>query len=32
MLVVMVCCTPPVGMGDHSLYVGVPKAVLVLTD
>ena len=29
---VTVCCAPPVGIGLHSLYVGVPKALFVLTD
>jgi hypothetical protein len=27
-----VCCAPPVAVGDHSLYVGVPKALFVCTD
>ena len=31
-VVTTVCSAPPVAVGDHCLYVGVPKAVLVFTD
>lgn len=29
---VTVCCEPPLPVGDHCLYVGVPIAVLVFAD
>lgn len=31
-LVTTVCSEPPVGVPDHCLYVGLPIALLVLTD
>ena len=31
-LVVIVCSAAPVGTGDHCLYVGLPKALFVLSD
>jgi hypothetical protein len=31
-LVVIVCSAPPVAVGLHCLYVGVPKALFVFTD
>jgi len=30
--VVTLVCALPLGFGDHCLYVGVPKALLVLVD
>lgn len=32
MLAVTVCSAAPVPIGDHCLYVGVPKALLVFND
>ena len=30
--VTTVCCAPTTAVGDHCLYVGVPKAVFVFSD
>jgi hypothetical protein len=31
-LIVVVCSVPPLALGDHCLYVGVPNAVFVLAE
>ena len=31
-LIVVVCSVPPLALGDHCLYVGVPNALFVLAD
>lgn len=31
-LIVVVCSVPPLALGDHCLYVGVPNAELVFAD